>query len=254
MKKTLLVTLVCLSAYAAQAQVWNLSITSGLGISRLIPSAGSTHGGGVSYGFQKPGIWLSPEIALAVNDHSSFSLGYQYAENNAGISFKPAGAKHPTDYEYDEIDLHTLSVGYHFHTLIFHQFIQVGYFATMGLAYGYMSAMGGGGTSGDGSGGVVSSGTSRISGFEVIPTFWTPTSAVGFMIGTNARNHKIADRLSFTASANICWKDPYTSYSKVQYSSATTQYAQTSNAQYKGAPLSIQMGVSYRLKQFGKAN
>ena len=253
MKKVLMLLLEIVIASNVHGQLWELNIGSGLSFGRLIPSAQSTpKSKNIKYGFQKPGVYLSPELALSISAHSSISIDYQYSGSSVGISMQSGGPGGAFEYEYESIDLHALSVGYNFHTMALHEHLRIGFFGKMGLAYGYMTAFGGGGFGGGGSGPATYAGSTTLTGFEVMPSFWTPTSSIGVIIGPNSAHPKIVNRFTFSLDAVMCWKDPYITYSKVDYSIVSGQSTQSGIAQYRGTPLLMQVGLNYSLHSWGR--
>ncbi len=240
-------------ADCAQAQVWELHIAAGKNYSRLLNRQVSTPRSSlIRYGFGKGRLYFSPEVNLKVNENTRFSIGYQISGNDLGVQFLPNGRSGPRQREYDIITLHNFSVGYSYRSLVGKGSLQLGWFAKAGIAYGQMTAIGGSGTSGIGDNGGYYMGSTRLTEFEVMPDFWAPTTSVGFTVGPNAKGRRIADRLTFNVAASVAWKNPYTAYSKTQYSISTSTGTHDGIAQYQGMPLSVQMGADYSLFRFKK--
>jgi len=253
MKSLLSALLATISTISLQAQSWELHIASGLSYGRLLPSKTASHAGGaIHYGAGTPGIYLSPELDFKVNEHSRFSLGYQLSGNNTGIQIGSRRRTGAHEYSSDFITLHNISVGYSYRTLVFHNKMQIGGFGKLGMAYGQMTGISEGGSSGMLDNGAIYLSTSRITGFEVIPDFWTPVSTVGFIAGPVAKGRRIADRLTMTVSATMIWKDPYLAPSQTNYTFITGSEAHAGVARFSGHPLQMQVGVDYNLFRFGK--
>ena len=253
MKRILVMIVLCASAMQLLAQTWDIHVATGSSFARLIPVLQSSPQTAiVRYSFTKPGIYLSPELGITIDEHNRFTIGYQFSDNKAGVKFLTA-SRSAKEIDYDIIDLHNFSVGYSFQQIIFHNQVKVGGFAKMGLAFGYMDGFGASGTAGgvDGYSGYAAAGSRRLTGFEVMSDFWTPTSTIGFSVGPNSKNKKLADRLSFDISATACFKNPYKAYSKIFYTIADNQTQQSGVAQYQGIPFLMQFGVNYRLFRLG---
>ena len=252
MKKLLMLALPLMACYTTNARTWDINIENGASFARLLPMGASTPSSGrMKYRFTQAGLYISPSVSLVVSEHSKFNFGYQYSENYLGVKFLIDGTPGNEVDDYDIVDMHNISGGYYYSTAALRAKIRVGFFAKLGIAYGHMSGYGGGGSvSGLGYSGEVSAGEERISGFEVMPDFWMPNNTLGLTIGTNSRS-KLADRLAFNISTTINWKDPYKDYSRMHYSIESGNYKDEGVVQYKGIPLQLQAGISYRLFRFG---
>jgi hypothetical protein len=178
-------------------------------------------------------------------------MGYQYSENHVGVQVLANGSRSTTESTADVLDMHNFSGGYYYSTTPRTGRMKVGFFAKMGIALCHMSGFeGGGSASGVGFQGPVSAGSERLSGFEVMKDTWTPNNTIGLTASTNSRS-KLADRLGFTISATMSWKDPYTGYSSMHYYIDADNYKESGIVQYKGIPLQLQFGISYAMFRFG---
>jgi hypothetical protein len=253
MKRPLLLLLSVTCTIGVTAQVWELHVAAGASYGRLLPAGQSTPRTSViRYGFSQPGLYFSPELAFNANPHSRFTFGYQYSDNPVGIQFLPYGRSGPRTMEYDVINLNNFSVGYTYRQYVWKEHLLIGGFVKAGLAYGMLNAIGGGGSSGIQDHGGYLIGASRLTEFEVMPDFWAPTTTLGFTVAPNVKGRKLAERLSVDVSVTACWKNPYTSYSKMQYTLVNSSSSQQGVAQFQGAPLLLQLGLDYSLFHFGK--
>jgi len=253
MKKHLVLLLSVATAGNAQARSWDINIENGASFARILPLGQSTpRSNTVRYGFGKPGLYLSPSVSLVVSEHSKFNFGYQFSENNLGVQLLVNGSRSNMETEYDIVDMHNISGGYYYNTTALREKIGVGFFVKMGIAYGHMSGYGGSGSANGFSSGpeLVSVAGESLSGFEVIPDFWTPNNTLGLTISSNSRS-KLGDRLALNISTTINWRDPYKEYSRMHYTIETTASKNEGIVQYKGVPMQLQVGLSYKLFRFG---
>ena len=255
MKRPILVIVFSLAVHNLQAQSWDIDIATGFNLTRLIPVNNSTkQTAHIRYSFIGPDPYISPEICININDHSKFSFGYQYSANTTGVRFKAGGS---SDIDYEDFDLHSFNIGYYSSRVVLHERAVVGWFGKAGLAYGYSTGGGGGSNQNSFTGGgpVTSAESSqKLTGFEVMPAFWMPSTTLGFTIGPMFQNPKFADRLTFTMSATVGLKNIYAAYSKVKYVVIDLQSLEEGTVQYQGMPLVLQFGLNYRLHRFGNSN
>jgi hypothetical protein len=237
------------------AQKWDVSGGAGLSWARLIPVHNSTKQTGyLRYGFMVSSIYLAPELFLNVNEHSKFSFGYLLSSNKTGITFRPEGRGNGTESTFEQFELHIFSVGYWGNRLIAHDRALAGWFAKIGIGYGYNTGAGG---SGRGNGSSTGAGNLQLqwqSNYDIMPAFWTPTSTLGFTIGPGSQTPRIGNRLIFSASVTMCWKNIYKDYSVVAYNVLSSKYSAMGTAKYQGMPLVAQVGLNYRLFSFGHDN
>lgn len=244
MKKLSILTLLLLSAGTVSAQLWDVHISTGASNGKLLPTAGSTTGGGKKYSISPPGLYLGAELRAVVSPHSSFGLGYQYSGSKYGITQTLGGSR---DASYDMISLHNISGGYYWQAGVCRNHARIGGFVQLGLAYGSFSAMGLSGSSTGGDNGIGSySYTERLTGFETIPNFWMPNTTLGFSVAPNVAGKRLGDRLALQVSATIGWRDMYASPSRYKYEIRTDTGLETGVIQYRGIPFMIQTGLSYR--------
>ena len=232
-------------AVDSRAQLMSVNIESGMRSARLISAGGSTQGTrNIRYGFINTGFYLSGELRFIASPQTHFSFGYQYSPYSLGVKFVSNGASTLVENTYESIDLHNFSVGYHYQRLVHRELLRVGWFAKLGIAYGYQTGYGYSGSS--------MTTATRPNDLEVIPRFWTPTSTIGGTIGMNFPGKKIADKLTCSGAVTLCWKDPYRDYSTVNYTIISGNSTVDGTARYRGRPLMLQIGVNYRLCYFGK--
>lgn len=251
MKKILLVMIAAIVAANVQAQKWEVHLGAGTSNGKLLPMGNSTPADPlVHYGFSRGGVYLSTDLNLKVDEHSRFSLGYQFSESKIGVQLRPGRRTGPREDSYDILDLQNISVGYSWRTTVDNGGCVIGGFAKVGIAYGQMAGLGEGGSSGIDAG-VGYLGSSRVSGFEAIPDFWTPTTTAGLIIGPNFKGRRVADRLMVNLSATAGLKNPYVSASMTDYTFITSSQYRGGTVQWQGAPLLLQVGLDYSLFRFG---
>lgn len=251
MKHTICLGLLALSTHSSNAQ-WELHIAAGTSAGKLLPKEMSTPANSrLSYGIVGKGSCFSPEVALKVNDNTRFTFGYQLSFTPSGIQFRPEGRGGPRQSSTDVVCLHSAVLGYAYKAKLAKAGIHIGGFAKAGIAYGSMSALkeGGGSGHGENGNGYFMSGR-RLTEFEVMPNFWTPVSSIGFSIGPDVKNSRLADRLSFTASATMMWNDPYTSYSKAEYYYVSGARVLSQPVQFRGNSMLFQFCADYNLFRF----
>jgi hypothetical protein len=237
-------------AKSLHAQSWDINIASGLSYARLIPMNHSTaHTDHIRYGFMKPGIYLSPELSLNIASHSRVSFSYQFSENNTGLRFR-ADKSSGYSESFESFDLHGFFVGFYHSIEIANGHALLGWYARLGLAYGYNTGGGSGGGSGYFSGNGAYVDLVKDTSSTLMPDFWMPDVTLGCTIGTNSHKPKLADRLFFSLSVTAGFKNIYDDYGKVRYAILTPQSYDQGVAQYQGAPLLLQAGLSYRLFRF----
>ena len=251
MKRICLLIIAAIGAANVNAQQWEVHIGAGTSNGKLLPMDNSTPASSlVHYGFSSGGIYVNTELDLKVNEHSRFSLGYQLSESKIGIQLRPGRRTGPREDSYDILDLQNISAGYSWRTMVGKGGWVIGYFAKVGIAYGQMAGLGEGGSSGIESG-VEYLSSNRVSGFEAIPDFWTPTTTAGFIVGPNFKGRRVADRLMLHVSATASLKNPYERASMTEYTFITTSQYKGGTVQWQGVPLLLQVGLDYNLFHFG---
>ncbi len=253
MKKLILMLTSIACSATLNAQSWEVHIASGFSYARLIPAANSVpRSQFIRYGFSTPKLYLSPELDFKLNGNSRFSLGYQLSGNYVGLQFRPGSRAGAKEYSIDGITLHNFSVGYSYRQPVLKGKWQAGGFAKIGVAYGQMGAIGGGGSSGYLDNGVYYMGTERLTGFEVIPNFWAPVTTLGITTGPIAKGRRIKDRLTVNVAATMVWKNPYVAPSQTHYTMMTATAYREGIARFEGMPLQLQVGVDYSLFHFSR--
>jgi hypothetical protein len=218
-----------------------------------MPTNGSTtKAGTLRYGYSKPGVYISPEVQLKINEHLDAGFNYQYANAIVGVQHKSFNS---SINNYDGIDMHSFNLGLHAHTPIFNGHMKAGAFVKGGFSYNKMVMMGSGGSAGGDLSGMSGNSASynsveRPAGFDGMRGSWTPTATVGLSIGTNSKKW-IADRLSFRWSATMNLTNPYNDYSYYNYTISTVNGSESGKVKYQGAPFVMQFGVNYRIAGFG---
>ncbi len=254
MKHMPVIAALALTSLHTQAQTWELHIAGGSSNARLVNRGNSTPAAGMlHYGFGKGALYLQPELALRVNEHSRFSFGYNVSGNRVGAQLLPYGRWHIKEEAYDILTLHNFSFGYSYRGSLSHDKLQLGGFVKAGMAYGEMTGYGGSGSSGMGGkdlNGYFAS-MSRTKD-PVAPNFWAPATTLGVVLGPNVKERKLADRLTFTASLSVVWKDPYVEPSQFNYSIAAGNAIEHAGPTYHGMPMTLQIGADYSLFQFRK--
>lgn len=261
MRKLAYVILFILICNRLHAQSWGINVAAGVNYTRLLPAGNSIkHNEHIRYSFIGPGVYLSPELYINTSEHSKVSFSYQFCTNQTGLKFKvdqPAwqvNTGNDREMIYETSDMHNFSVGYHRYASILKERVTVGWFAKLGLAYGYNTGGGRGGNNGQSSNPIQSLTYVELRAVanndEAITAFWLPNTTVGLVAGPVLANPIIADKLTLSVSATIGWKDIYQDYSKVRYVIATLQSYDEGVAQYRGLPLLLQVGANYRLWRF----
>jgi hypothetical protein len=253
MKKYKILVCLLIVSCTLSAQSWELHVATGFSYANIIPSGNASRPSDlIHYGFRRPGLYISPELDFKLDEHSRLSLGYQLSGNKVGMQIRPGGRFNAAEYMANGISLHNFSVGYSYSSPVGKGRWTVGGFAKLGVAYGQMTSISMGGGSGHFDNGGFYLAGSSITSFEVMPDFWAPTSTVGFVTGPVAKGRRLADRLSFTLSATMVWKNPYVSPSLIHYSAINASTAQEGIARLEGMPLQLQFGLDYSLFRFGR--
>lgn len=250
MKHAICLGLLALSTHSSYAQ-WELHIAAGTSAGKLLPKGLSTpKDAQMRYGIVGMGSCFSPEVAYKVGEKSRVSFGYQLSFTPSGIEFRPDGKRGPKQSSIDVVCLHSTMLGYSYKTNLNKAGLHVGGFVKTGIAYGSMSAI----REGGGSGRVETPGYymsgQRLTEFEVMPNFWTPVSSLGFLIGPYVKDSRLADRLSFSVSATMMWKDPYTSYSTSQYAYVSGGRVISETVRFRGNSMLFQFCADYNLFRF----
>ncbi len=186
MKRIALLLLATTIYTSVHAQGWEIHVAAGTSFGKLIPTIGSTPAtSAIHYGFSGPGIFLSPELNIRVGEHSRVSMGYQLSSTAFGVQLYPEGRIGGREISYDVLTMHNFSVGYSYRQNVLKEHMVIGGFAKAGVVFGQMTAYGDGVSSGYSGANESYMSTSRLSDFEVIPDFWSPTATVGFIAGPN---------------------------------------------------------------------
>lgn len=246
MRRILLVLACVISFNEAYGQGWGADIGLGLSYARLLRSAESTkQTENIRYSFGQPGICISPEIFLTLNEHSRVIFSYQLSENKTGIQFRAGRGAGSHEYNYEQFQLHNFSVGYCHFRNIAHEKVSMGLLLKVGIANGLFIG-GGYGESGSGSTqGYVQ--TLPVSSDKIMSSFWMPDATIGITLSPRFEWSPLIERITLSSSLTAGFKDIYTDYSKVQYSIYTDKGIDKGTAQYKGSPLLLQFIVCYRL-------
>ncbi len=251
MKRIALLLLATTIYNAAHAQDWEIHIATGTSLGKLLPTSGSTPvSSGLRYGFERPGIFVSPEVNVKLDEHNSITIGYQLSSSSFGTQLTPAGRQGGREVEFDVLTMHNFSIGYSYRQHVAHEHLVLGGFAKAGIALGQLTAIGGGVSSGYSGADQSYLNVSRLSEFEVIPDFWTPTATLGFIVGPNFKDRRLSDRLVLNASATLGFKNPYVAYSQVAYTNITGSFVSAGTLQWQGRPLMVQIGLDYNLFHF----
>lgn len=245
LKKLFIIVLLAVCSTAAFAQQWSVRLGTGFCWTKLLPGAGSTPATStLRYGFIYPALYLAPSLHFKASENMDADFCYQLSTLHLGIKHKTYNGGRES--VYDIYSWHAFSIGVMPHGLFFNEKIHLGAFARMGLAY---TERVGGGTAGNDGAGFAAYNTSSV---FTPPGRWTPFNTLGVMLGPNAPNSIITDRLQFTISATICWKDIYDGYSTYNYALSSGWTNEKGEVKYRGAPLLLQVGADYRLFRFGK--
>jgi len=245
--RNILATAFILCSISAGAQ-WEFHVAAGTGYTTLIPSQGiRRHSPYIHYGPTKPGMYFSPSLGLRAGDKETFSLGYQLSSNTVGLRIAPPGIGKGRDYMADGITLHNFYVGFEHAEPMAKGRLKVGVMARAGIAFGQMVSMGGGSRSGMGPDGLFYSGSTRITGFEVMPDFWAPAGTLGASLAPVFEGRRVADRFKFTLTGTLIARNPYAHPSVAAYTIMSPTVAESGAAYLSGMPVQMQVGVDYKL-------
>ncbi len=238
---------------AALGREWEIHTAIGTNRTKLLPYAGATPASDTKrYSFSNPHSYLGGDLCFKVSERSRFHIGYQIALIETGMRFTPDGKNSAAAETYDASLLHCIFGGYSFRKTALRERIQVGGFAKIGVARGNMI-----GTverfHENGQVGITGQiETTKITGEEVMPDYWTPVSSLGLFIGPVSARHAISNRLLLTVAGTLAWKNPYISPSKTEYRMVTPDGFEEGVVAYHGLPLQIQIGIVYTLFKFGQ--
>lgn len=253
MKKLLLVISFLCCASVNFAQSWELHIASGICYARLLPSPDATpRTSFMRHGFGSARLYFSPELSFVPDEHSRFSFGYQVSGNNVGLQFGSGRRSWYGHESYDVITLHNISVGYANIRKVLNGYLNIGGFVKAGLAYGQMTGYSVGEFSGNSGINNDHVFISKMTGTEVIPDFWSPTSTIGLVVGPILKDRFISDRILLAVAAAAVWKNPYVTPTKTAYNIITPTSEHEGIVLSQGMPLQLQVGIDYRLFRFGK--
>ena len=178
----ILLLLACMITFnGLYAQGWGADIGLGLSYARLLRSAESTkQTESIRYSFGQPGICISPEIFLTLNEHSRVIFSYQLSENKTGIQFRAGRGAGSHEFNYEQFQLHNFSVGYCHFRNIAHDKVWMGLLVKVGLANGIFVGSGYG-ESGSGSmQGYVQ--TQPVASGNIMSSFWMPDATIGITL------------------------------------------------------------------------
>lgn len=247
MKNTFLLAATLLMFGTSFAQ-WEFYLAGGFGYTILIPAPGlRRHSSNVHYGPSKPGIFLSPSLALRVGEKETFSLGYQLASNFIGVRIAPPGIGKGRDYMRDGVTTHQFYIGFEHTEPMARGRLKTGLMARAGLAYGQMVSMSAASRSGMSSHGLAYSGSTRVTDFDVMPDFWAPTCTLGLSVAPVLEGKSVGDRFKFTLTGTLIARNPYASPSVAEYTMVSPTVTETGSVSLSGMPVQMQVGVDYKL-------
>lgn len=251
MKQIAAIALLAVSIPAG-AQTWRINMESGVTLARLMPATGSSIAtGSLSYGFTKPGMYLGPELQIKLSEHAEAGFGYQYTNIAVGTTHRMPGTH---EVNYDKMDMHNFALSFHLHKALGSK-LNAGAFVKAGFAYNNMVAMGASGHGGSGPldgnvYGPVSSSLSRNQQFDIVKDSWVPITTVGFSFYP-VKQGWVADRVTLNWSATVAWKNLYDQYATYDYSIQSGSNTEGGTIRYQGRPFIMQMGLGFRIFDFG---
>lgn len=231
------------------AKGWDIRLSNGLTLTKLLPINASTNSNDIRYTF-KEGLYITPALYYNWNAYTSLSMEYSVQVNKLGFTHKSNNSDYGISYRssfYDSYFLHNIGVGIHKRISVFKQRLFLGTFLKLGIGYGKFSGTGASishGVNDDPNIGT----TSYQTDFSGVNTtdFLMPNATFGIAITPNFKS-KLSNSITFELAVLGTHRNIFRDYSRYSYRFENNVHTETGNLQYQGAPLTLQGGVNIRM-------
>lgn len=232
------------------SQDWQVNMSVGSSLGRLIPSSSSTaRNAELRYVLMGTGIFASAALQLKAGSRHGFSICTQLASTPVGIRHTPEYIAGPVTRAADVLFTRSVTFGYTYYGSSFHRRVLVSATARAGMVYTSLLGLHLSTSSGlveqhNTYAGIPST---RLTGKEVVNASFSPIVGLVLQAGPQLRGTVLENRLSLYISSSAIIRSVYTLPTQIELKYATNNTQLGTVARFSGAVFICQIGVDYVL-------